>query len=171
MLPESVSLLMAQFPFQFQPPDFWLPTLETILTVLYAVAIRGYLIFLLIGFVIYTTTYGDGFGKFFVGAGFFLYFAGPLLVNLFAQLATIELVSFETATLAWTNLVGMPDADIIYTIVWIGDLVGAICLLTGAILYFTKAAGDLESKGKSLIIRSLILFAILSYFHFAPFVI
>jgi hypothetical protein len=170
MLPESVSLLMAQFPFEFQPPDFWLPTLETILTVLYAVAIRGYLIFLLIGFIIYTTTYGDGFGKFFVGAGFFFYFAGPLLVNLFAQLATIELVSFESATLAWTNLVGMPDADIIYTIVWIGDLVGAICLLTGAILYFTKAAGDLESKGKSLIIRSLILFAILSYFHLAPLV-
>jgi hypothetical protein len=170
MLPESVLLLMAQSPFGFELPDFWLPTLEQILTVLYAVAIRGYLIFLLIGFIVYTTTYVDGFGKFMVGAGLFLYFAGPIIINSFAQLATLELVSFETATLAWTNLVGMPDADLIYTIVWIGDLVGAICLLTGAILYFTKAAGDLETKGKSLIIRALILFAVLSYFHIAPFV-
>ena len=170
MLPESAALLMAQAPFGFQLPDFWLPTLETILTVFYGLAIRGYLIFLLIGFIIYTTTYGGGFGKFMVAAGFFLYFAGPLIVNVFAQFATLELVTFEAATLAWTNLVGMPDADIIYTIVWIGDLVGAICLLTGAILHFTKAANDLELKGKSLIIRSLILFAILSYFHFAPLI-
>ncbi|MGY5880917.1 MAG: hypothetical protein RTV31_11740 [Candidatus Thorarchaeota archaeon] len=171
MLPESVSLLMAQSPFGFAPPDFWLPTLEQILTVLYAVAIRGYLIFLLVGFIVYTTTYADGLGKFMVGAGVFLYFAGPIIINSVAQLATLEHVSLETATLAWINLVGMPDADIIWTMLWIGDLAGAICLLTGAILYFTKAAGDLETKGKSLIIRSLILFAILSYFHIAPFVI
>ncbi len=171
MLPESVSILMAQSPFEFGVPDFWLPTLEQILTVLYAVAIRGYLIFLLIGFIVYTTTYVDGLGKFMVGAGVFLFFGGPILINSLAQLATLEHVSLETATLAWTNLVGMPDADIIYTMLWIGDLVGAICLLTGAILYFTKAAGDLETKGKSLIIRSLILLAILSYFHIAPFVI
>jgi len=171
MLPETVSLSMAQFPFGLDLPDFWLPTLDQILTVLYALAIRGYLIFLLIGFIVYTTTYGDGFGKFMVVAGLFLYFGGPIVINILAQVATLEPVTFENATMAWTNLVGMPDADIIYTMVWIGDLVGAICLLTGAILYFTKAAGDLEIKGKSLIIRSLILFAVLSYFHFAPFVI
>jgi len=171
MLPGPVSLLMAQFPFGLDLPDFWLPTMEQILTVLYALAIRGYLIFLLIGFIVYTTTYVDGLGKFMVGAGFFLYFAGPIIINSLAQIATLEPVSFENATMAWTNLVGMPDADIIYTMVWTGDLVGAICLLTGAILYFTKAAGDLENKGKSLIIRALILFAILSYFHLAPFII
>jgi len=171
MIPESVSLLMAQSPYGFDLPDFWLPTVEQILTVLYAVAIRGYLIFLLIGFIVYTTTYVDGFGKFMVIAGFFLYFAGPIVVNIIAQIITIDLVTLETATLAWTNLVGMPDADLIWIMVWIGDLVGAICLLTGAILYFTKAAGDLETKGKSLILRSLILFAVLSYFHIAPFII
>ena len=146
-------------------------TFEQILTVLYAVAIRGYLIFLLIGLIVYTTTYVDGLGKFMVGASLFLYFAGPIIINSLAQLATLEQVSFENATMAWTNLVGMPDADIIYTMLWIGDLVGAICLLTGAILYFTKTSSDLEIKGKSLIIRSLILFAILSYFHLAPFIL
>lgn len=171
MLPESVFLLMAQSLFGFTLPDFWLPTLEQILTVLYAVAIRGYLIFILLGFIIYTTTYVDGFGKFLVGAGFFLYFVGPLIINVFAQATTIELVTFENATLAWSNLVGMPDADLINTIVWIGDVVGAICCLTGAILYFTKTANDLESKGKSLITRSLILFAVLAFFHFTPYII
>jgi hypothetical protein len=170
MFPESASLLMAQSPFGFELPDFWLPALEEILTVLYALAIRGFLIFILVGFIVYTTTYVDGLGKFLVAAGVFLYFGGPILVNLLAQIATLEIISFDAATIAWTNLVGMPDADIIYTIVWIGDLVGAICLLTGAILHFTKTASDLEAKGKSLIIRSLILFAVLSYFHIAPFV-
>jgi hypothetical protein len=170
MFPELVSMLMAQSPFGFALPDFWLPTLEQILTVFYAVAIRGYLIFILAGFIIYATTYVDGLGKFMVAAGFFLYFAGPLIVNVFAHATTIDLVTFEGATLAWTNLIGMADADIIYTIVWIGDAVGAICCLTGAVLYFTKAAGDLESKGRTLIIRSLILFAILSYFHITPFI-
>ncbi|MFW9845066.1 MAG: hypothetical protein ACFFEV_10855 [Candidatus Thorarchaeota archaeon] len=162
---------MAQSPFGFELPEFWLPTMENILTVLYAVAIRGYLIFLLIGFIIYATTYADGLGKFMVAAGVFLFFVGPLIINGLAQLATLETISLESATLAWTNLVGMPDAEIIYPMVWIGDLVAAICLLTGAILYFTKTAGDMEIKGKSLIIRSLILFAILSYFHIAPFVV
>jgi hypothetical protein len=65
----------------------------------------------------------------------------------------------------------MSDADLIFTIMWIGDAVGAICCLTGAILYFTKAAGDLESKGRSLIVRSLILFAILAYFHITPYIV
>ena len=171
MLPESVYLLMAQAPIDFAPPDFWFPTLTLILNGLYAVAIRGYLIFILIGFILYTTTYVDGFAKFMVGAGFFLYFVGPLVVNVFAQFAAVELVTLESATLVWVNLVGMSDADMIYTIVLIGDAAAALCCLAGAILYFTKAAGDLESKGKSLIIRSLILFAILSFFYVAPYVI
>ena len=171
MLPESVYLLMAQIPFNFAPPDYWFSTLTLTLNALYAIAIRGYLIFVLIGFIIYATTYVDGFGKFLVAAGLFLYFAGPLLVNVFAQVAAVELVTFESATLAWLGFFGMSDADMIYTIVLIGDVVAAICCLTGAILYFTKAAGDLESKGKSLIIRSLILFAILSFFYVAPYVI
>ncbi|MBE0527339.1 MAG: hypothetical protein IH631_10380, partial [Candidatus Thorarchaeota archaeon] len=61
--------------------------------------------------------------------------------------------------------------DMIYTIMWVGDAVGAICCLTGAILYFTKTAGDLESKGRSLVVRSLILFAILAYFHVTPYIV
>ncbi|MHA1864595.1 MAG: hypothetical protein ACTSWA_12560 [Candidatus Thorarchaeota archaeon] len=171
MLPESVSLLMTQSPIEFGPPEIWFSTLTLILNVVYAIAIRGYLIFVLIGFIVYATTYGDGLGKFLVGAGFFLYFAGPLLANLFAQAAAIEPLTFESATLTWLGFFGMSDADMIYTVVWFGSAVAAICCLTGAILYFTKAAGDFESKGKSLIIRSLILFAILSFFHVAPYII
>lgn len=171
MIPEAVSLMMAQSPFEFAPPEYWFSTVTLILNALYAIAIRGYLIFILIGFIIYTTTYVDGFAKTLVGIGFFLYFAGPILVNVFAQLSAVELVTFESATLVWLNSFGIPDADIIYTIVLIGNAVAAICCLTGAILYFTKAAGDLEAQGKSLIIRSLILFAILSFFYGAPYII
>jgi hypothetical protein len=171
MLSDVIPLLLAQIPFEFAPPDYWFPVLTQILNVFYALAIRGYLIFILIGFIVYATTYVDGFGKFMVAAGIFLYFAGPLIVNVFAYFAAVELVTFESATLAWLNFFGMSDADMIYTIMWIGDAVGAICCLTGAILYFTKAAGDLESKGKSLIIRSLILFAILSYFYITPYIV
>jgi hypothetical protein len=163
--------MLAQSPFDFVVPDFWFPTATLILNVFYALSIRGYLIFVLIGFIIYTTTYADGFGKFFVGLGFFLFFAGPLLINIFAELAAVEAVTFQSATQAWLGFFGMSDADMIFTIMWFGDAVGAICCLTGAIIYFTKTASDLEAKGKSLITRSLILFAILAYFHVAPYII
>ena len=171
MLPEVVSIVMAQSPVEFTPVEYWLSTITFILNTFYAISIRGYLIFILIGFIIYATTYVDGLAKFLVGAGFFMYFAGPIIANVFAQLATVELVTLEGATSVWINFFGMSDADLIYTIMLAGDAVAAICCLTGAILYFTKAASDLESQGKSLIIRSLILLAILSYFYIAPYII
>ena len=171
MLPDAVAILLAQNQMDFAPPDYMFPIISQILNVLYALAIRGYLIFILIGFIVYATTYVDGFGKFMVAAGFFLYFVGPLLVNVFASFAAVELVTFESATIAWLGFFGMSDADMIFTILWVGDAVGAICCLAGAILYFTKAAGDLESKGKSLIVRSLILFAILAYYHITPYIV
>lgn len=171
MLPEVVSIVMAQSPVEFTQLEYWFSIITFLLNAFYAISIRGYLIFILIGFIVYTTTYADGLAKFLVVAGFFLYFAGPILADVFAQLATVELVTFESATSVWVNFFGIPDADLIYTIMLIGDAVAAICCLTGAILYFTKAASDLESQGKSLIIRSLILLAILSYFYVAPYII
>jgi len=171
MLPNAVPLLMVQIPPDFAYPSDYLGILSFLLNIFYALAIRGYLIFILIGFIIYATTYSDGFGKFMVAVGFFLFFAGPLIANVFAYFTATELVTFESATQTWLSFFGMSDADFIYTIVWIGDAVGAICCLTGAILYLTKTANDMESKGKSLLIRSLILFAILSYFHVAPYII
>jgi len=171
MLLDANPILMAQIPPDFGFPSDFLGILSFLLNMFYALSIRGYLIFILIGFIIYTTTYGDGPGKFMVAVGFFLFFAGPLIANVFAHFTAVDLVTFESATHTWLSFFGMSDAELIYTIVWIGDAVGAICCLTGAILYFTKTANDLESKGKSLIIRSLILFAILSFFHVAPYVI
>ena len=171
MIQEAVSIMMAQSPFEFTPLEYWLSTITFLLNAFYAISIRGYLIFILIGFIVYATTYVDGLAKFLVGAGFFLYFGGPILANVLAQIATVELVTFESATSVWLTSFGMSDADLIYTIVLIGNAVAAICCLTGAILYFTKAAGDLESQGKSMIIRSLILLAILSFFYVAPYII
>ncbi len=143
MLPEIVSIVMTQSPFESTPLENWLSTITFLLNAFYAISIRGYLIFILIGFIVYATTYVDGLAKFLVVAGFFLYFAGPIIANVFAQLATVELVTFESATSVWIDSFGMSDADLIYTIVLIGNAVAAICCLTGAILYFTKAAGDL----------------------------
>jgi hypothetical protein len=171
MLPDAVPILMAQIPPDFALPSDFLGILSFLLNMFYALAIRGYLIFILIGFIVYTTTYGDGFGKFMVAVGLFLFFAGPLIANVFAYFTTVDLITTESATQTWLGFLGMSDADLIYTIVWIGDAVGAICCLTGAILYFTKTVNDLESKGKSLIVRSLMLFAILSFFHVAPYII
>jgi len=171
MFPEVVSTVMAQSPIEFTQLEYWLSIITFLLNAFYAISIRGYLIFILIGFIIYTTTYVDGLAKFLVGAGFFFYFGGPILANVLAQIATVELVTFESATSVWINIFGMSDADLIYTIVLIGNAVAAICCLTGAILYFTKAAGNLESQGKSLIIRSLILLAVLSYYYVAPYII
>jgi len=171
MLPEIVSIVMTQSPFESTPLENWLSTITFLLNAFYAISIRGYLIFILIGFIVYATTYVDGLAKFLVVAGFFLYFAGPIIANVFAQLATVELVTFESATSVWIDSFGMSDADLIYTIVLIGNAVAAICCLTGAIFYFTKAAVDLESQGKSLIIRSLILLAVLSFFYVAPYII
>ena len=129
MLPEITQIMMAQSPIDFTGFDFWFSTLTLILNVFYALSIRGYLIFLLIGFIIYTTTYADGFGKFFVGLALFLFFAGPLVINVFAQLAAVEEVTFQSATTTWLGFFGMSDADMIFTIMWFGDAVGAICCL------------------------------------------
>jgi hypothetical protein len=61
----------------------------------------------------------------------------------------------------------MTDAELISLLVWLGDAVTAICLLVGAILYFTPNANDMTAKGKSLLVRALMLAPILAFFHVA----
>jgi hypothetical protein len=99
--------------------------------------------------------------------GIALYFGGPLIVNLFGQFSGVDTITLESATTAWLHLVGMTDADIVFLLVWLGDAVAAICLLVGAILYFTPSANDMTGKGKSLIVRALMLAPVLAFFHVA----
>lgn len=160
-------LLLLQSPFDLQMPENWFNTIGEILNVLFALAIRGYLIFVLVGMMIYATGLSDGLAKSLVALGIALYFGGPLIVNLFGQFSGVETITLESATTAWLHLVGMTDAEIISLLVWLGDAVAAICLLVGAILYFTPNANDMTAKGKSLVVRALMLAPILAFFHVA----
>lgn len=160
-------LLLLQSPFDLQMPENWFSTISEILNVFFALAIRGYLIFLLVGMMIYATGLSDGLAKFLVGIGIVLYIGGPFIVNLFGQFSGVETITLESATTAWLHLVGMTDAEIISLLVWLGDAVAAICLLVGTILYFTPNANDMTAKGKSLMVRALMLAPILAFFHVA----
>ena len=163
----SLVLLLLQSPFDLQLPENWFITINQILNVLFALAIRGYLIFVLVGMIIYATGLSDGLAKSLVILGVALYFGGPFIVNLFGQFSGIEIITLESATTAWLHLVGMTDAELVSLLVWMGDAVAAICVLVGAILYFTPNANDMTARGKSLIVRALMLAPILAFFHVA----
>jgi hypothetical protein len=160
-------LLLLQSPFDVQIPESWFTTMGEILNVLFALAIRGYLIFVLVGMMIFATSLSDGLAKSLVVLGIALYFGGPFIVNLFGQFSGVETITLESATTAWLQLVGMTDAEIISLLVWLGDVIAAICLLAGAILYFTPNANDMTKKGKSLMVRALMLAPVLAFFHVA----
>ncbi|MFW9786838.1 MAG: hypothetical protein ACFFE2_15405 [Candidatus Thorarchaeota archaeon] len=161
----NLVLLLLQSPFDLQLPETWFSMVSDILNVFFMLAIRGYLIFVLVGLMIYATGLSDGLAKFLVGLGIVLYFVGPFIVNLFGQFSGVEPITFESATTAWLHFVGMSDTEILSFVIWLGDAVAAICLLVGAILYFTPNANDLTGKGKSLMVRALMLAPVLAFFH------
>ena len=164
---DSLSLLLLQSPFDLQMPENWFVIIGDILNVVYVLAIRGYLIFVLIGLMIFATGFSDGLAKGLVSFGIILYFGGPFIVNLFAQFSGVEPITLEGATIAWLRIVGMTDAELITVLIWLGDAIASLCLLAGAVLYFTPSAKDLESRGKSLMVRALMFAPILAFFHVA----
>jgi len=164
---DSLLFLLLQSPFDLQMPENWFSIVGNILNVLFVLVIRGYLIFVLIGLIIFATGFSDSFSKILVGLGIALYFGGPFIVNLFGQFSGVEPVTLESATTAWLRIVGMTDAELIMILVWLGDAIACICLLTGAILYFTPSTNDLASRGKSLMVRALMLAPVLAFFHVA----
>ncbi len=166
----SPILLLQELPFDPTVPSPFLDLLDLILNVMMALAIRGYLIFVLVGFMVYVTGLSDALGKILVGAGVVIYIAGPLLLNFFAGVVGVETVTLAGATAAWLSLIGMTDAEIVSILVLLGDMVAATCLLVGAILYFTPSANDLKSRGQSLIVRAIMFAPILAFFHIAPWI-
>ena len=165
----DVSLVLLQIPF----PEFntdWLDMMSDILNAFLAFTIRGYLVLILIGLMIYATGLSDGLAKFLVIGGIVIYFVGPFLLDFVAGIIGISPPTIEQATLSWLSLFGMPDAEIIAFIVTIGDLVIAICVLIGFILYFTPSSPDLHNRGQSLIVRGLIFAPMLLFFHLAPWI-
>lgn len=162
--------ILIQIPFDPALPPSFLDMLDTALNVMLALIIRGYLIFVLVGFMIYVTGISDGLGKILVGMGIVLYVIGPILLDFFVSLIGLETITIEGATNTWLRLIGMTDAEVIALIVLIGDMVAVTCVLAGAILYFTPSSSDLKSRGQSLIVRALMFAPVLVFFHITPWI-
>lgn len=162
---EPIICLSLQPPFGTnQFPDYY-STIDTILNVLYALAVRGYLLLLLVGLIVFATGLCDGFAKMSVAIGILLYLIGPYVLSIFGNLAGVEQFTLEKATIAWLGIFGMTDVEMVHFLVWIGDIILGVCILAGVIMYFTPSSKDLKTRGHSLIVRSLILAPVLVYFH------
>ncbi|MGY5874698.1 MAG: hypothetical protein RTU30_03035 [Candidatus Thorarchaeota archaeon] len=164
----EISLHLLQLPTEGYSQ--WLDAMSDILNIFLALSIRGYLILILVGMMVYVTGVSDGTAKILVGAGVVLYFVGPFILDIIAGMAGVAQPTIEQATSSWLHLVGMTDADTIALIVTIGDILLAVCVLAGAILYFTPSSNDLMSRGRSLIVRGLMLAPVLVFFHVAPWI-
>ena len=164
----STAMALLQNPFDVTPIPEWLEAMEVILNLVYAFAINGYLILILIGFMVYATGLYDGLSKTLVILGIALYIAGPTIATSFASAAGIGVLTFESATATWYGLFGIYQAELVALLLILGDFVVATCIVVGAILYFTPTSGDLRSRGHSLIVRALIFAPILAFLHIAP---
>lgn len=164
----AVFFILLQLPFEDSPIQSWFQTVELILNVLYALSVRGYLILVLVGFIIYASGVSDGLSKVLVAFGVVLYFVGPIILDLFAGFTGVESMTLETATSAWLALFGLTDTALLAILVTTGGIVAAVCFLVGVILYFTPTSNDLKSRGYSLMVRASILVPILTFFHVTP---
>lgn len=171
MISSALTLVLVQSPFDSVFPEEWFVIMGHIYNALFALAIRGYLLLLLAGMIVFATGLNDTLSKILVAFGIFLYFGGPFIVNVLANASSIELVTMESATAVWLEIFGVTDAELVYIFVWLGEAVAGICCLTGAILYFTPSTRELKSRGQSLIVRSLILAPFLVFFHMAPYLL
>ncbi len=160
--------MLLQLPFEGTPIPAWSEAIEMLLNLLYVLTARGYLLLILLGFMIYITGVSDGLSKTLVIAGIFLFAAGPYILNLFADMAGMEALNLENATMIWYSTFGLADSDLFGILITIGDIEAAVCILTGAILYFTPTSTDLNSRGHSLIVRGIIFLPILAFLHIAP---
>ena len=162
--------LMVQSPFEIPTYGPWMDLAGLMLNVLLALVIRGYLMLVLLGFMIYVTGLSDGLGKTLVIMGVAIYILGPYVLDIFAGIIGTEPINLDSATSAWLSLIGMTDAELVFLLVTIGDIVAAVCILSGAIMYFTPLSGDLKGRGQSLIVRALLFAPILAFFHIAPWI-
>ncbi|TFF68152.1 hypothetical protein EU520_00785 [Candidatus Thorarchaeota archaeon] len=157
--------LLIQIPLPNEQLQSWLDTIGFIFNVLYALSIRGYFILILVGLMVFVSSLSDSLAKILVAIGVALYFVGPYLINLLAGFAGLGDITLETATQAWLALFGMNDAEMISLLLFFAEILVAVGILGGAILYFTPSSKELRSRGQSLIVRSLMLAPIIVFFH------
>jgi len=148
----------------------WVAIMEKVFNGLYAFAVRGYLLLVLVGFMIYLTGLNDGLAKALVVVGVIIYIAGPYVIGFFAAMAGVQTLTIESATSTWLSLFGMADSEMVAMLLFLGDILFAICTLSGAILYFTPSSNDLKAKGHSLMVRALMLAPVLVFFNVSPWI-
>ncbi len=165
MNPFITTYQMLQQPVFDGPFTSWLDFISFVLNVMFALSIRGYLIFVLLGLMIYMTGLSDGLSKTLVVAGIGLYLSSPFILSTFVEAAGVAPITMESAAYAWFSLIGISDSELIAILVFLGDALMALCILVGAILYLTPTSNDLKARGQSLIVRALIFAPVLVFFH------
>ncbi|MHA1959213.1 MAG: hypothetical protein ACW99U_03235 [Candidatus Thorarchaeota archaeon] len=157
-------------PFQEFEMPFWLEAIQNVVNVFLALTIRGYLILVLIGFMVFVTGLSDGLAKSLIGIGVFIYFFGPFISNTVAAIAGVENPSISGAASSWIDLVGFSDSALIHMLITLGNMTAAIGLLAGSILYFVPSSNELKSRGQSLMVRALMLAPVLFFFSVTPWI-
>jgi hypothetical protein len=161
---------LLQLPFDSPSFSLWFEVLGLVLNLAYALAVRGYILLVLVGFMVYVTGVSDGTAKGMVVLGVALFLVGPQLLSYAAAVTGTGTITIDTAGSAWFSVFGMYESEMVQLVLSLGDLVTAVGLLAGAILYFTPSSGDLKARGQSLMVRALMLAPILAFLYFTPWI-
>lgn len=159
-----------QLPFESMPLQSWFDAIEIVLNLLYSLAARGYLLLILLGFMIYITGLGDGLSKTLVIMGIAIFFVGSQIITMVTSSIGVGAISIESATAIWLDVFGLADSELFGMLRAFASIEVAICVLSGAIMYFTPSSSDLKSRGHSLIVRGLMFAPILAFLYFVPWI-
>jgi hypothetical protein len=119
--------------------------------------------------MIYATGLNDGLSKALITMAIVLYFVAPFLIELFSGFAGTGPITLENATHAWLMTFGLSEGELVNLLITLGECVAAVCVLIGAILYFTPSSSEMKARGQSLMVRSLILAPILIFLQLTPY--
>ncbi|MCF2135738.1 MAG: hypothetical protein K9W43_00690 [Candidatus Thorarchaeota archaeon] len=167
---QVLQLLLQQVtnPISAGPLQGLLDSMGAALHVLYIFIVRLYFIFIVLGFIVYATTLHDSMAKVLVSFGIIAFFVGPV----FASLATgspMAAAILADGDVMLMDLIGMNDGDLMFLLLAFADLVGAICILGGAIMRFTQPSSEMTERGTSLIVRGIILLCVCVFMYTQPF--
>ncbi len=163
-------MMLFQLPFESIPFPGWFDAIEIVLNLLYALAARGYVILILLGFMVYITGLNDSLSKTLVIMGIALFLVGSQLIIMITASAGVSAISIESATATWFAVFGLADSELFAILRAFASVEVAICVLSGAILFFTPSSNDLKSRGHSLIVRGLIFAPILAFMYYVPWI-
>ncbi len=169
MFSNWLSVLLLQMPtFDQGPLQDLLDSFGSGLQTIYIFVVRLYFIFVVLGFIIYATTLHDSVAKILVSFGIIAFFIGPVFVGLLTE-SPMAVIMLADGDVMLMDLIGMTDGDLMFLMLAFGDLVAAICILTGLIMYFTQPSREMIDRGRTLIVRSLILLVVIGFFYTLPF--